>query len=57
MILLNVLGGVLVGNGLANLYLLSSGGTHTLFGRTGSIVEVVVGLSLIALRFYLIFRD
>ncbi len=57
MFLLNVFGGLLVGNGLANLFLLSSGNTHTLFGHTGSIIEVVVGLSMIMYRFYQILGD
>lgn len=53
--LFSIIGGALIGNGAANLLLLSHGNTHTLLGHTGSIVEILVGLGLSAYRFYQIF--
>lgn len=50
MVLLNVLGGLLVGNGLSGLWVLALGVGHPLFGANVSGLEVVVGGLILLVR-------
>lgn len=50
MVLLNVLGGLLVGNGLSGLWFLALGVGHPLFGANVSGLEVVVGGLILLVR-------
>lgn len=50
MIILNVLGGLLIGNGLSGLYILALGAGHPLFGAHVCLAETVIGGLMLLVR-------
>jgi hypothetical protein len=57
MLALNVIGGLLVGNGLSGLWILALGVGHPLFGANISGLEVVVGGLILLVRAFQLGRD
>lgn len=57
MLVLNVIGGLMVGNGLGGLVVLASHTGHSLFGTTGSAVELVLGGLILLVRAFQLGRE